>query len=181
MDQNLVALYGRSGVPPQEAYDKIDVLLKARYRAWYLAQADLPQWGETIDRQVQKYIRAMQDVVTANMYWSFHTTRYFGKQTDFVRRTRVIDVPSEQLVKNGLTLPRKKAVHPPNDGGKESGQNSDPPLPKSNIVKTDDLISDGKTAIAATKVSVASSSVMVKPRTIGPGHLLQWLSSWIKG
>lgn len=69
MDQNLVALYGHSGIPPQEAYDKIDVLLKARYREWYLAQADLPQWGETIDRQVQHYIRAMQDVITANMYW----------------------------------------------------------------------------------------------------------------
>ena len=69
MDQNLVALYGHSGIPPQEAYDKIDGLLKVRYREWYLAQADLPQWGETIDRQVQHYIRAMQDVITANMYW----------------------------------------------------------------------------------------------------------------
>ena len=69
MDQNLVALYGHSGMPPQEAYDKIDGLLKTRYREWYLAQADLPQWGEIIDRQVQHYIRAMQDVITANMYW----------------------------------------------------------------------------------------------------------------
>lgn len=71
IDQNLVALYGHQGVPPQEAYDRIDVLLKERYREWYLAQADLPQWGEVIDRQVQKYIRAMQDVITANMYWRY--------------------------------------------------------------------------------------------------------------
>ena len=60
-------------MPPQEAYDRIDILLKERYREWYLAQADLPQWGEAIDSQVQKYIRAMQDVVTANMYWRYVT------------------------------------------------------------------------------------------------------------
>lgn len=68
-DQNLVSLYGRLGIAPQEAYDRIDVLLKERYCEWYLAQASLPQWGETLDRQVQKYIRAVQDVVTANLYW----------------------------------------------------------------------------------------------------------------
>ncbi|KAL9001677.1 MAG: hypothetical protein Q9188_005352, partial [Gyalolechia gomerana] len=67
--QNLIALYGYSGLTPQDAYDKIDVLLKARYRELYLAQADLPQWGEAIDRQVQKYIQAVQDVITANLYW----------------------------------------------------------------------------------------------------------------
>ncbi|KAG6994213.1 hypothetical protein G7Y79_00046g082640 [Physcia stellaris] len=82
IDQNLIALYGHQGMPPQEAYDRINVLLKERYREWYLAQANLPQWGEAIDKQVQKYIRAMQDVITANVYWSFHTTRYFGKNTD---------------------------------------------------------------------------------------------------
>ena len=113
-------------MPPQEAYDRINVLLKERYREWYLAQANLPQWGEVIDRQVQKYIRAMQDVITANMYWryvtesicigaksydciSFHTTRYFGKNTDEVRETRVITISPDQLIRNGLTLPHRRS------------------------------------------------------------------------
>lgn len=121
VDQNLVALYGRQGVPPQEAYDRIDVLLKERYREWYLAQAELPQWGESIDEQLQKYIRAMQDVITANMYWSFHTTRYFGKDTDSVRETRVITIPPDQLIKNGLTTPRgRRSI----DSSREAGSGS---------------------------------------------------------
>lgn len=53
----------------QEAYDQIDVLLHLRYRDWYLAQADLPQWGESMDRQVQKYIRGMEDLITSNLNW----------------------------------------------------------------------------------------------------------------
>ncbi|KAI4189220.1 MAG: hypothetical protein L6R41_001600 [Letrouitia leprolyta] len=121
VDQNLIALYGRQGIPPQEAYDRIDILLKERYREWYLAQAELPQWGEVIDEQLQKYIRAMQDVITANMYWSFHTTRYFGKDTDSVRETRVITIPPDQLIKNGLTTPRgRRSI----DSNREAGSGS---------------------------------------------------------
>ena len=117
-------------MPPQEAYDRINVLLTERYREWYVAQANLPQWGEVIDRQVQKYIRGMQDVITANVYWryvpeyvsigeksddciSFHTTRYFGKDTDEVRETRVITIPPDQLIKNGLTLPHRRSSREP--------------------------------------------------------------------
>ena len=69
VDQNLVALYGRQGLTPQEAYDKTDTLLKARYRQWYLAQADLPQWGEAIDKQVQRYVQGLQDIAKANLHW----------------------------------------------------------------------------------------------------------------
>ena len=36
----------------QEAFDYMGELLKARFREWYLALADLPQWGEAIDMQV---------------------------------------------------------------------------------------------------------------------------------
>ena len=68
IDQNLVAFYGR-GLPPQEAYDKVEMLLKARCRQWYLARADVPQWGETIDKQVQKYIDSMQDLIAGNLHW----------------------------------------------------------------------------------------------------------------
>ena len=54
---------------PQEAFDQMGELLKARLRGWHLALADLPQWGEAIDMQVQKYIGAVQDVVLANLNW----------------------------------------------------------------------------------------------------------------
>lgn len=69
VDQNLVAIFGRLGIPPQEAYDKLGCMLNDLYPQWYLAQAELPSWGEKIDRQVQKYIGAMQDAVRSNLYW----------------------------------------------------------------------------------------------------------------
>lgn len=69
VDQNVVAIFGRLGFPPQEAYDKLGSMLNDLYPQWYLAQAELPSWGEKMDRQVQKYIGAMQDAVRSNLYW----------------------------------------------------------------------------------------------------------------
>lgn len=54
---------------PQEAFDQMGELLKACLRDWYLALAELPQWGEAIDTQVQKYIGGVQDVILANLNW----------------------------------------------------------------------------------------------------------------
>lgn len=57
----------------QEAIDYLGDILKHRYRDWYIAQSELPQWGEAIDVQVQKYIRGVQDVVLANINWKLVT------------------------------------------------------------------------------------------------------------
>ena len=59
---------------------------------------------------------------------SFNTTRYFGKQTDQVRRTRIINVPSDQLAKNGLTLPQKKSPRSSIDGDRRSIPDNEPSL-----------------------------------------------------
>ncbi|KAG4419573.1 hypothetical protein IFR04_007275 [Cadophora malorum] len=53
--------------------------------------ADLPVWGEEVDKEVQRYIQGIQDVVLANVNWSFRTERYFGKKCHQVRETRVLD------------------------------------------------------------------------------------------
>ena len=68
-DYNLVMLYRLAGMEPQEAFDQMGELLKALFRAWYLALAELPQWGEAIDSQVQKYIEGVQDMLLANVNW----------------------------------------------------------------------------------------------------------------
>lgn len=73
---------------PQEAFDQMGELLKARFREWYLALAELPQWGEAIDTQVQKYISGVQDVVLANLNWRWaHVQNLFSS----VRITRSAD------------------------------------------------------------------------------------------
>lgn len=68
-DQNFVTFYRARGMTTQEAYDRMAGLLQSCHRDWFLAQADLPLWGETMDRQVQKYIRGMENVVSANLNW----------------------------------------------------------------------------------------------------------------
>jgi len=60
-----------NGMPAQQAFDSIDKLLRDCYRDWYLAMASLPQWGEGVDAQVQKYIQGVQDVALANLNWRF--------------------------------------------------------------------------------------------------------------
>ena len=69
MKHNLVAICRINGMPAQQAFDRLNDLLKDRYRDWYLALADLPPWGEKIDAQVQKYIQGVQNVVLSNLNW----------------------------------------------------------------------------------------------------------------
>ena len=64
--------------------------MKDRYHEWYLALGELPMWGEGVDKQVQICIRGCQDMVVANLNWSFKTERYFEKEHWNVRRTRVV-------------------------------------------------------------------------------------------
>ena len=112
---------------------------------------------------------------------SFNTTRYFGKRTDSVRQTRVINVPSDQLVKNGLTLPRRS-------------QDSDHSLSDAKIMINESLSSGGGSNVSDKKTFDAGSNAQVKigdnklgsnaQAKIGDNKLaslLQWLTSWIRG
>ncbi|KAK2793799.1 hypothetical protein FQN51_001017 [Onygenales sp. PD_10] len=92
---NIITLYRHPNphqtLPPltqQQAYNSIDDLLRARYKRWYIAHANLPVLGEKVDEQVQRYVGGCADVVRSNLYWSFWTERYFGKEKEEVRRTR---------------------------------------------------------------------------------------------
>ncbi|KAH9218184.1 isoprenoid synthase domain-containing protein [Leptodontidium sp. 2 PMI_412] len=87
---NIIHLFRHHGLSEQAAYDRAQVMLRERYREWYLALADLPIWGEAIDKQVHRYIKGIQDVASANAHWSFRTERYFGKDRGEIRRTRML-------------------------------------------------------------------------------------------
>ncbi|KAK0105580.1 hypothetical protein ONS95_004112 [Cadophora gregata] len=87
---NIIHLFRHHGLSEQDAYDRAQGMLRERYREWYLALADLPVWGEGIDKQVHRYIKGIQDVASANAHWSFRTERYFGKDRHEIRRTRVL-------------------------------------------------------------------------------------------
>ncbi|KUJ11138.1 putative pentalenene synthase [Mollisia scopiformis] len=89
---NLVTVFRTNGMSIQDAFDQAGEMLKHCYRDWYLAQAELLQYGEAIDAQLQLYMIAIQNVMTASLNWHFKSTRYFGDKNDSVRRYRRITV-----------------------------------------------------------------------------------------
>lgn len=70
VDHNLIALLmKRDHLAMQEAIDKVGEMVKECYRTWYLALAELPVYGESIDREVNKFIETCRNVALGNLYW----------------------------------------------------------------------------------------------------------------
>ncbi|USP77060.1 uncharacterized protein yc1106_04334 [Curvularia clavata] len=89
---NMTAACRLAGYSAQEAFDILGSLLEQRYIQWDQAIDNLPSWGADIDGEVRRYIDGIQNVVQANISWSFRSKRYLGKDALEVRRTRKIDV-----------------------------------------------------------------------------------------
>jgi hypothetical protein len=66
---NIVAVARMSGLDAQEAFDYIGTMLDSRYERWERAVDVVPDWDEDINRDVEKYIRGVADVVRANLNW----------------------------------------------------------------------------------------------------------------
>ena len=48
--------------------------------------------GPKEDENIQRYIDGLQQWVIGNLEWSFRIVRYFGKYSEEVRRTRVVNL-----------------------------------------------------------------------------------------
>lgn len=69
-DHNLISLLmERDHLTIQEAMDKIGSMVNECYRRWYLALADLPPYGEKIDREVMKFVEICRAMAQGNLYW----------------------------------------------------------------------------------------------------------------
>ncbi|PVI02312.1 terpene synthase metal binding domain-containing protein [Periconia macrospinosa] len=89
---NMTAACRLAGQSAQEAFNTLGALLERRYIQWNQSIHCLPSWGVEIDSEVRRYIVGIQNVVQANISWSFRSERYLGKNASEVRRTRKIDV-----------------------------------------------------------------------------------------
>lgn len=49
--------------------DKIEDMLDDCYRRWYRALAEMPIWGEDVDREVLKYVDGCRNIALGNLYW----------------------------------------------------------------------------------------------------------------
>ncbi|KAL2786795.1 isoprenoid synthase domain-containing protein [Aspergillus keveii] len=92
VDHNLITLLQEKGLALQSAIDSISDLLNDCYKRWYSALANMPIWGEEMDRQVLKFVDCCRNVALGNLYWSFKTGRYLGPEGESVRESRMINM-----------------------------------------------------------------------------------------
>jgi hypothetical protein len=59
------------GLTEQETYDRIQEMIRDRYRQWYLALAKLLIYGEEVDRQVHSYLKGVENIILANANWRY--------------------------------------------------------------------------------------------------------------
>jgi len=57
------------GLSTQQAVDQIGAMIDECYKRWYTALANMPIWGENVDRQVLKFVDACRNVALGNLYW----------------------------------------------------------------------------------------------------------------
>ncbi|KAJ8132310.1 hypothetical protein O1611_g1315 [Lasiodiplodia mahajangana] len=94
VEHNLILLLKKHGLSEQEAANRIGDMLNERYRRWYRALADLPIYGEEVDREVFKYIDVCRNIALGNIYWSYQSGRYLKDEGSKVRETRILNLPA---------------------------------------------------------------------------------------
>ena len=52
--------------------------------------ADLPSWGEDVDRRIRIYIDGLGQWVRGNDDWTFESRRYFGDKGLEIQKTRLM-------------------------------------------------------------------------------------------
>lgn len=53
-------------------------------RRFLALKSSLPTWGVESDRDVARYVQAMEDLMAGNYYWSFECTRYSSADSPFI-------------------------------------------------------------------------------------------------
>ncbi|KAI1770094.1 isoprenoid synthase domain-containing protein [Hypoxylon cercidicola] len=87
VDHNLILVLRSQGYSIHEAMDCVDAMLQDYYKRWYIALANMPIWGEEIDRQVLRYVDIYRNIALGGLHWSFKTSRYLGSEGGHVRQT----------------------------------------------------------------------------------------------
>jgi hypothetical protein len=93
IEHNIITVLNKNGLPIQKAMDRAGELQNGCYRRWYMALANMPVWGERVDREVLKYIQACHSFPLGDLLWSFQTARYLGPTEGYrLHETRLLDL-----------------------------------------------------------------------------------------
>ncbi|KAF4959131.1 hypothetical protein FGADI_1871 [Fusarium gaditjirri] len=86
-ESNIIFILKNQGMADQQAVDQIGEMLYDCYRRWHMALANLPFWGEGIDRDVIKFVNGCRNIALV------YTFRYLGNDGPEVKRTRMMKLP----------------------------------------------------------------------------------------
>ncbi|KAL2830806.1 Presilphiperfolan-8-beta-ol synthase [Aspergillus cavernicola] len=93
IEHNLITVLKKNGFSTQNAMDRAGQLQDECYRRWYVALANMPVWGEVVDREVLRYIEACHSFPLGDLLWSFQTSRYLGATEGYrLHETRLLDL-----------------------------------------------------------------------------------------
>lgn len=96
---NLIPIFmAHYGMDVQEAFNKVGELCSETMHTFAENLKLVPSFGdEQLDKDVQLYIRGLQDWISGSLHWSFKTERYFGKHGERVKRTRTIKLMKKRI------------------------------------------------------------------------------------
>lgn len=89
---NLIPIFMKHhGMNLQEAVDMVGKLCKDTIDAFVSNIERIPDFGdERVNREVKLYVQGLQDWIVGSLHWSFETERYFGKDGQKVKDTRIV-------------------------------------------------------------------------------------------
>ncbi|MCJ1268539.1 hypothetical protein MMC22_008427 [Lobaria immixta] len=70
VEHNLIMLLQGQGLSMQKAVDKIGAMINDCYKRWYTGLANVPIWGEKIDREVLRFIDGCRSLALGSLHWS---------------------------------------------------------------------------------------------------------------
>ena len=77
----------------QRAIDYVGSLCCRAIDRFLENKARVPKWGdEKLDRDVQSYIKGLEDWIIGSLHFNFFTDRYFGGDGDIVKKMRLVKV-----------------------------------------------------------------------------------------
>lgn len=74
----------------QEAVDYVGELCRQRLDTFTDNLECIPSWGPEVDRDVQIYVKGLQDWIVGWLHWSFTTHRYFGDLGPEIKKTQFV-------------------------------------------------------------------------------------------
>ena len=99
-NHNMINVFmAKDGLTLQQAVDRIGDMCKQTIDTFVENQAQVPSWGDDIDKEVKLYVNGLKEWIVGSLHWSFMTARYFGDNGAAVKATRIVELLSPEITK----------------------------------------------------------------------------------